>query len=185
MSFLKRKALLITLIISIFLLFAVTRTFGLLETVGGASADLDVADWIIKVDGNTINENQIVYLNNLSFNGNDNVEEGYFAPGTVGTYSLVLDTTRANVSLDYTFTVSSDIFTDHDNITFTLTSNDLNMTYSNGVYTGTILLSDPQIYHIDLNLLWHEDGNHDALDSELINLDVPINIDVNLIQHIS
>ena len=66
-----------------------------------------------------------------AFSGNDNVETGFFAPGTTGTYSIVLDTTNADVSVDFEFNVDSSVFADHDNITFTMTSSDLNLTYSN------------------------------------------------------
>ncbi len=123
-------------------------------------------------------------MNDLAFSGNDNVETGFFAPGTTGTYSIVLDTTNADVSVDFEFNVDSSVFADHDNITFTMTSSDLDLVYSNGKYSGTILLEDAGAYHINMNLLWHEDGLHDAEDSELINQNFPIEIGVNFKQHI-
>ena len=184
MSFLKKKTLLISVIVIAFLIFTVNRTFALLETVGSGTAELDVVDWIIKIDENIMNEDRTIYFNNLTLNGNDNVEAGYFAPGTVGTYTMLLDTTDAGVSVDYEFTVDSSVFENHDNITFSMTSSELNMTYNNGKYSGTVLLEDAGQYHITLNLLWHDDGLHDEEDSELINKDFPIEIGVNFKQHI-
>lgn len=186
MRLFKGKTILFSLLLIAFIIFTFSRTYSLLETVGRAEVELDVADWIIKINNTIVEENTTINVTNFNYESNGSVENGYFAPGCVGTYTALIDATQANVSTDFTFTIDTSVFIGHDNISLTLSSADMTLTNEgNGVYTGSIMLGDNPIKHLVFTLTWTEDGLHDAQDSLLINKDIPIDIGVNLKQHIS
>ena len=186
MKLFKGKTLLFSLLLIVFVIFTFSRTYSLLETVGRAEVELDVADWIIKINNELVDEENIISVNGFNYESNGSVENGYFAPGCVGTYTVLVDTTQANVSVDMTFTVDTSVFDGHDNISLTLTSSDMTLIDNHdGTYTSTILFGDAPIKHLTFTLTWVEDGLHDAQDSQLINVEIPIDVSVNLKQHIS
>ena len=97
-----KKVLIIALVLlAITLSFIGGRTFSkyIAEVNGGGTAD--IANWVFKVNGQ---EDSVQNVNLLSTYNNETLVNNKVAPGTSGSFNIVIDATGSEVGVDYNVT---------------------------------------------------------------------------------
>lgn len=184
----KRVYLFIAIILCIILIAVVVKNaYALLETRSTFVVQEDVGAWVIKINNNTItNENLEFTIDSFVWSTDSNVKPGKFAPGLTGNFRLLLDPTGTDVSIRYDINFDIDELK-RNNIVVTSVHEtngyELTMT-NNNVFTGIIPLSDINdgvTHDIEVNVNWI--GDMDIEDTELgmsddTRLNLPIEITI-------
>lgn len=178
----------IFLIISIGFIF---KTYALLESNGTGEASEDVGKWVIKLNGtdisNGINENFVI--NNIIYTDNENVADGYIAPGRSGYFDIILDPSGTQVAVRYDIKIDLASTTYAPNVQFSI--NDLSggnaILTAENTYSGVVDLNSiaaNTTITLRLNLTWQNNESYDSQDSDLgttkgNKISVPVNIRVS------
>lgn len=190
----KRKLWLIVLFSFLLLLISVGSAYGLFETNAAGVGNLPIAKWVIKLNdvdlSSTIEES--INANNFNYTDNSNIQDGYIAPGRMGYYDLVLDPTGCEVALIFDITFNLDELELPDNITVTVTNENMSELTRTGEYTYSGIISLDDINegdNITLHLVinWLETGMNDESDTVYaLNRDKTIEfpIDFHLAQYL-
>ena len=83
----KKRLLLLECFFIILTLITITKTYGLFETNSQATSDIPIAKWVIKVDGKDLTLAKELNYNDFIITNNNHHDDGYFAPGTVASYT--------------------------------------------------------------------------------------------------
>ena len=86
------------------LLLAVTySTYAIYKSSATGTAEATAAKWVVKVNNTDIvtSDTYTFTASDIVWNANENVAEGKVAPGTTGTIKLAIDTSEAEVAVDY------------------------------------------------------------------------------------
>ena len=178
----KRRIWLFSLFTLVLFSLIVIETYGLFETNAIGVTDFSVGKWIIKVNNEDISLSEEITLDDFEYEYNAHIEEGYFAPGSVGTLELEIDASLSDVALEYTIDFDTSALDDYPNISLTITDEANNQTVS-GSYTGTIYVTDNnRVIDLLLSLEWENLSQYDESDTELIGSDAVIGMSVNFSQ---
>lgn len=107
----------IKLLIAIIALFAcvtqVRQTYAKYTESKNGDIDFNVANWKIKINNHDINDNaEMSSLINPIYESNSNVTNGVIAPGSQGYFTISIDATNTQVSLQYEISISPSNDTD-------------------------------------------------------------------------
>jgi len=186
----KRILWYITIAAALFTLYMVAQSYGLFETKGTGSASENVAVWSIKLNNVDISKGVTdnFVINTVTYSTNNNVEDGYIAPGRTGYFDIVVDPSGTQVSVRYDITIDLTSLTYPDDITFSVTNPDGTSATRTAVstYTGVIDLAQiaaGNTVTLRLTINWANDGTHDSADSSLgttpnNKISVPVNVDI-------
>ena len=183
----KRKLLILSFISLIILGTYITSTYALFESNMSGDAVSSIGKWNIKLNDiliSTITENTIS-IDDFVYEENDNVKNGYIAPGSSGYFDLIFDTTGTEVAVKYNITIDLDKI-ENENIILSVVSvsGAEVVDDGSGVYSGVLSLdeitNESQIV-LRLTINWNDDINYDDTDTELgitlnSKLEVPITI---------
>ena len=129
-----------------------------------------IAPWKIKVNGTDITRESTITENNIVWNTNDKVKSGKVAPGSIGTYTLIIDPTGSKVAVDWKIEINTNssplkvigVKVDNEDI----------LVNSENIYEGIISLSDVKLNKtrtIEITFKWLEENsdtdygiNHDT-----------------------
>ena len=129
-----------------------------------------IAPWKIKVNGTDITRESTITENNIIWNTNDKVKSGKVAPGSVGTYTVIIDPTGSKVAVDWKIEINTNssplkvigVKVDNEDI----------LVNSDNIYERTIPLSDVKLNKtrtIEIIFKWLEENtdtshgiNHDT-----------------------
>lgn len=163
------------------LLLAVTySTYAIYKSSATGTANATAAAWVVKVNNTNIvsSDTYTFTASDIVWNANENVAEGKVAPGSTGTIKLAIDTSEAEVAVDYlvqigTVTVNS---SDNTNGNFTVSATDT---------TGTIGVSSAG-KTINLTVVWTANDSTEAnsADMGMAGEDIEIPVTVTLKQHV-
>ena len=130
----------------------------------------NIAPWKIKVNGTDITRESTITENNIIWNTNDKVKSGKVAPGSVGTYRVIIDPTGSKVAVDWKIEINTNssplkvigVKVDNEDI----------LVDSENIYEGIISLSDVKLNKtrtIEITFKWLEENsdtshgiNHDT-----------------------
>ena len=97
-----KKVLIIALVLlAITLSFIGGRTFSKYIAEVNGSGTADIANWVFKVNGQ---EDSVQNVNLLSTYNNETLVNNKVAPGTSGSFNIVIDATGSEVGVDYNVT---------------------------------------------------------------------------------
>ena len=171
--------------------FGAAYTYGLFHSDIGDEVEVDVADWVIKINNTNISngETHQFTIDEVHFDGDSNVREGKFAPGTTGYFDLAIDASGTEVAVKYEILIDEDSF-GNDFIKLTgvnLLSGNTFQKINDSKYVGVIPLEGRVVNVIRINIEWenNEDNNEqDSLIGTQSNPDLEIPVTVNLIQYL-
>ena len=93
------------LVISAFLvtLLLISSTYALFESQGEAETNFEIGKWVIKLNDVDVSKGyqEDFVIDNFIYDENENVEEGYIAPGQKGYFDIVLDPSGTDVAVRY------------------------------------------------------------------------------------
>ena len=139
----KKRLLLFECFFLVLTIITIKKTYGLFETESKASSNIPIAKWVIKVDGKDLSLDKELNYTDFTIDSNGHSDAGYFAPGSVASYTLGIDTSASEVAISYEITIDASSLEDHPNIKFQIIDLDGDSTSSDGLnYKGIIKLEE-------------------------------------------
>lgn len=182
----KKTLWLLGLVSLIITMVVLVDTYGLFETNGSASSELSIGEWVILVNNTDISLSETINLNNFTYSTTTHTQDGYFAPGRTGEFNIVMDTTGADVSVEFEMEIDDSVLEDYPNISFSIRDTNTNTTVNSSTYSGVIYLTDAnRVKTLTISLIWDDDPDYDESDTTLMNeAEFIFPIDINFKQYI-
>lgn len=192
-----KKLLWITAVFFTFiaLILIINESYALLQTISSGSAEVKTGSWTIKINEKNISNGitETFTLNNVIYDeSNENIENGYIAPGKSGYFDIVLDPSGTDVAISYEINVKLDECTYPNNIKLSVenTSTDGGVEVIGNTFKGLISLNDiknNKTITLKLTLIWENNEEFNESDTNLGTIEanklkIPITITLNQYQ---
>lgn len=192
-----KKLLWITAVFFTFiaLILIINESYALLQTISSGSAEVKTGSWTIKINEKNISNGitETFTLNNVIYDeSNENIENGYIAPGKSGYFDIVLDPSGTDVAISYEINVRLDECSYPNNIKLSVenTSTDGGVEVIGNTFKGLISLNDiknNKTITLKLNLIWENNEEFNESDTNLGTIEanklkIPITITLNQYQ---
>lgn len=139
MSKVNKKFILIMIVIVII----ASITYSRFASLGKINLSANVAAWSVKINGRNVTNSSTFTLDEIIWDGNNKVANGYAAPGGNGYYEIKIDTSGTRVAVDYTIGFDASIVEQNTRMKVEkVTFDGVEVTSDNGYYDGYIPLSD-------------------------------------------
>jgi len=164
--------------------YVMVDTYGLLESRATADIDKSIGKWKISINGFDVLETEELTFKDLSYQQNSNVENGFFAPGSVGSYEIEIDPTGTDVAVRYDIVMDLASVELHPNIIFSVSGlpmhklEDGKIGYSN--YIPLTLVKSGTSINLSIVISWINDDNYNELDSTLMCIDSELSIPMSI-----
>ena len=170
----------------------IQNTYALFENNSTGDANMDIGQWIIHINENDISNGLVekLNLNSFVYTENENVADGYIAPGRNGYANIIIDPTGTDVAIRYDLTFNTEEGTYADNISLSVQQeNGSTIKTGPNTYSGIIGLDEigRKTITLRVDVSWNEDGNHDETDTLLGGKEgesISIPVDVNISQYL-
>ena len=192
-----KKILWITAVFFTFiaLILIINESYALLQTISSGSAEVKTGSWTIKINEKNISNGitETFTLNNVIYDeSNENIENGYIAPGKSGYFDIVLDPSGTDVAISYEINVTLDECAYPNNIKLSVenTSTDGGVEVIGNTFKGLISLNDiknNKTITLKLTLIWENNEEFNESDTNLGTIEanklkIPITITLNQYQ---
>ena len=192
-----KKLLWITAVFFTFiaLILIINESYALLQTISSGSAEVKTGSWTIKINEKNISNGitETFTLNNVIYDeSNENIENGYIAPGKSGYFDIVLDPSGTDVAISYEINVGLDECVYPNNIKLSVenTSTDGGVEVIGNTFKGLISLNDiknNKTITLKLTLIWENNEEFNESDTNLGTIEanklkIPITITLNQYQ---
>lgn len=169
----KRRRTLYVLLFIFAAILLTTETLARFYNKTEGTTNLQIAPWVVKVNGDNIAEKKTITTADIEWDKNEAVVDGKIAPGQKGKIKLQIDPTGSKVAMDIKVTLET-----HD--TFVILENPLikglnnsNITNQNGIVTitGSLDLNDVKTakkVDLELPIKWdyHVSDAQDGIDTK-------------------
>ena len=185
------KKLLILTFFTILTFSLLVTTYGIFESGILSGTSIKVAAWEVTINDSIItNENKTFNINDIIWEGSENVLDGKVAPGMKGYFDIVIDPKNTDVSIRYDILYNLEDL-NKINSFFKITNveeinkNNLIKTDEN-TYTGLIDINNKNTHTIRTYVEWIDDENNGQNDYLMGISDeiFKISIDINVIQYL-
>lgn len=189
-----KKILWITAIFFAFIAatYIINESYALLQTIASGNAETNTGSWTIKLNEKNISNGvtESFTLNNIIYDESDeNIENGYIAPGKSGYFDIILDPSGTDVAISYEINVRLDECDYPDNIKLSVenTSADGKIGQDGNTFKGLISLDDiksNKTITLKLTLIWENNEEFNESDTNLgieeaNKLKIPITVTLN------
>ncbi len=177
------------------LILIINESYALLQTISLGSAEVKTGSWTIKLNEKNISNGitETFTLNNMIYDeSNENIENGYIAPGKSGYFDIVLDPSGTDVAISYEINVRLDECAYPNNIKLSVenTSTDGGVEVIGNTFKGLISLNDiknNKTITLKLTLIWENNEEFNESDTKLGTIEanklkIPITITLNQYQ---
>lgn len=181
----QKRLWLLFIIMAFITLFSISKVFAVFETNASSTSDMNIGSWVIKINNEDISLSESISLSNFTYTSGVHTQSGYFAPGSVASFDVVIDTSLCDVSVIYDFTIDDSELDDHPNIALTVTNLNTNQVISTDTFSDVISLNaQNRTLTLRFNLTWTNNSTYDPNDSELIDGDLSIDVTANFKQYL-
>lgn len=177
------------------LILIINESYALLQTISSGSAEVKTGSWTIKLNEKNISNGitETFTLNDIIYDeSNENIENGYIAPGKSGYFDIVLDPSGTDVAISYEINVRLDECVYPNNIKLSVenTSTDGGVEVIGNTFKGLISLNDIKSNKkitLKLTLIWENNEEFNESDTNLGTIEanklkIPITITLNQYQ---
>lgn len=177
------------------LILIINESYALLQTISSGSAEVKTGSWTIKLNEKNILNGitETFTLNNMIYDeSNENIENGYIAPGKSGYFDIVLDPSGTDVAISYEINVRLNECAYPNNIKLSVenTSTDGEVEVIGNTFKGLISLNDiknNKTITLKLTLIWENNEEFNESDTNLGTIEanklkIPITITLNQYQ---
>ncbi len=184
-----RTLAIITLVITI---LEIRQTYAVFYSEMSGKSGSSIGKWNIEINNTNISSgvNNNFEIDSLVIESNSNVKAGKLAPGTLGSFNLIINPTNTNVSIKYDITIDKSNLS-NSNIKFDSIDEiaddgvDLVRT-GESTYTGIIKLSKINgnyLNNVKICFSWNNDEQNNEKDSIIGSLknnklNIPINVSI-------
>lgn len=188
------KKLLILTFFTILTFSLLVTTYGIFESGILSGTSIKIAAWEVTINDSIItNENKTFNINDIIWEGSENVLDGKVAPGMKGYFDIIIDPKNTDVAIRYDILYNLDDLNEINSF-FKITkveeidNNNLILTDKN-TYTGIIdlsYISSKKTHTIRTYVEWIDDENNSHNDYLMGISDeiFKISIDINVIQYL-
>jgi hypothetical protein len=183
-NIMKKAILLISVLMLFFTIYSIKNTFSLYESEKNILSETDIAKWEIKINENSLNDNNEFVIDQIAYDTSSSVKENRIAPGTCGYYDIKIDTSLTDVSVRY------DVIFDFSTLksenlevkSIVELSNEPLIQTAENAYTGLIkYTSNLKQNIIRVNICWINNEENNQADTEMgMSLNTTIKIPVNI-----
>ena len=106
-------------VVAMALIYCVSSTYAVYETITNGTANLDIGSWVIRLNSVDISSGETISFNanNFTYSNSSHIANGVIAPGRSGYFEVIIDPDGSDVSIRYDITL--DMEEDYgDNITY-------------------------------------------------------------------
>jgi len=175
MKNLKKLFILIALIIMIFTIYKIIKTYALFESNITGTADMGIGKWNISVNQSDITSGQTHSFTITSFNipQNQYTKTGKVAPGMGGDFYIEISPVDTQVSIRYDITINKTNLTASNMEITSITELNHDKTLirtGEDTYTSTILLNQINRRYLDnvqIKFQWENDEDNNERDTEI------------------
>lgn len=191
----KKRSMAVVVVVLLLVLIAggvVTFTRSRYQSSATGSDTAKVAPWVVKVNDTDIVANNTFTADSITWAENENVSDGYIAPGRVGTFEIVIDPSGSKVAMEYEVAIDDSALDSYSQISITsvkvgetvLTAD------ADGNYTGTISLAEVEANTkktITVTIEWENDEANNESDTTIGSTagDIEIPVTVTVSQKVS
>lgn len=182
----------LTFVIFIITIYEIRSTYAIFYSQMQGTSKNDIGKWNIEINSTNISSgiNETFLIENLNIDSNINVKQGKLAPGSNGSFDIVINPTNTDVSIRYDITIDESKITTSGisllSIEETLDLESLLIRTGEYTYTGIIPLSKINGYYLNnikVKFSWINDELNNIEDSYIGNikdnrLDIPITVNV-------
>ena len=170
----KKMLILISLILVVVLIIEIIRIYAVFYSEGTGTIEIRNANWQIYVNDIDITGEQVenFTIDDLNIQDAEGVRNGKLAPGVSGDFSITINPSNTEVSIEYDIEFSAEEMQNKqikiESVEEINGQNTFEETGENK-YTGKILLPEIQrgvTNTIKVRLKWEDDGTNDESDSE-------------------
>ena len=171
-------------------LVTISDSFALFETDTFGTTQMPIGKWQIKLNDNLITTgiSQTLQVDDFIYGENENIQDGYIAPGRNGYFDIILDPGNTEVAIRYDITLNlENNYQESINFDVTPLSGDSTIKTGPNTYSGIINLSEIEMGNniaIRINITWEDIREFDMQDTELglvqdNKISIPVNVQVN------
>lgn len=153
---------------------AITYTFARYTNTATGTSAAQVAPWIVKVNGTDITANNTFTAGEINWSDNENIADGYTAPGRDGKFNIEIDPTGAKVAMEYEVSIDTTEFDAYDQIIIyevkNTTTDEVLTKNSDGNYTGIITLEEVEngtVQDLEVTIKWNNDEANNTSDTTI------------------
>lgn len=177
----KVKRSIIVLVVIACIVAIIGGTYARYSSTGTANANIQIAKWSVKLDGEDISTTSKTVYPTLTYSANQYVKDGKIAPGRSATFSVQVDPTDSEVAIDYSFAVdTSSIATallgeagseadiTVSNATCTIGGTDATITKNGDTYTvaqGLSSVESDEKVVVTFTITWANNDTNTAIDT--------------------
>ncbi len=145
----------------------ITLTYSRYTSSATGTSTAGVAAWVVKVNDSDIVASDTFTASDITWTSSDYVDDGVIAPGSTGTFTIVIDATESGVAVDYSVSIdSSDLTSANSNITITgVSATNSDFSYANGIATGSLGLNDSAVT-LTVSIAWNDENTTAANTSD-------------------
>ena len=141
--------------------YVLVSTYSRYRTTTSGTAEIAIARWNIKVNDESIKSNtDLSQVIQPRFPGNSNISANVIAPTATGYFDLEIDYSEADVSFDYTITVTpneNSLVSDLVATSYSIDGGTPQSLTSGNTITGTALNSaQDKTFTITVNIMWDD-----------------------------
>jgi hypothetical protein len=192
-----KKILRVTAVFFAFIaiILIINESYALLQTISSGNVEVKTGSWIIKLNEKNISNGitETFTLNNIIYDESDeNIENGYIAPGKSGYFDIILDPSGTDVAISYEINVRLEDCDYPENIKLSVenTSTDGDVQVDGNIFKGLISLNDiksNKTITLRLTLIWENNEELNESDTKLgieeaNKFKIPITITLNQYQ---
>lgn len=153
---------------------AITYTFARYTNTATGTSAAQVAPWIVKVNETDITASNTFTAGEINWTANENIADGYTAPGREGNFNIEIDPTGAKVAMEYEVTIDTTEFDTYNQIVIyevrNTTTDEVLTKNSEGNYTGIITLDEVEngmVQDLEITIKWNNDEANNASDTTI------------------
>ncbi len=168
------------IVVAVVLVCVIGYSYSRYTSSSTGEANAEVATWAIKVNNTDIVQNATFTMDDsyITWSDSEYVEDGYIAPGSVGTMNIRIDATGSQVAVKYTISIDDSALDQYSQISITKVNNE---PVSGDSYSGVIALADVNTpVDIPIEVTWKNETSTNTSDttigSTVDSLSIPITV---------
>ena len=179
-------------VVAMALIYCVSSTYAVYETITNGTANLDIGSWLIRLNSVDISSGETISFNanNFTYSNSSHIANGVIAPGRSGYFEVIIDPDGSDVSIRYDITL--DMEEDYgDNITYYVdTNNGSAIRTGESTYSGVLDLSEIEngdVATLRIVVEWLDNSAYDEHDTELgltPNNNITIPAEITVVQYL-
>jgi hypothetical protein len=179
----KRRFIICGLFVFLLSMLTLIDTYGLFETNGEGTSNLEVGSWQILLNGTDVTVDEELSIDDFEYVTDSHTEEGVLAPGGVAELELLIDYSNVSTALTYEISFDLSALADFPNIVLKVYNDKTNEEITGETITGQCLLNvSDKTERLRMELEWQNDEDYDENDINVLEKNVSLSVHLHFSQ---